>query len=510
MTSNRYTLACFLCVISILGCGKSKTTMGPKPGPAADVTAPVAVQNLTAVVVDTSSIRLTWTAPGDDGTSGSASRYDLRRAGSSATAWDQMTLLAGEPRPAASGQTESFTATGLTPGSAYYFRLKAADEIPNWSAASNLASATTASPSPSPFQWTSDFATDRYPLAVAIGDLNADGRLDIVTANHVSFATGGFGSVSVLLGNGSGTFGARTDYRTPTSPTSVAIADLSSDGIPDVVVPASANPSSVSLIYGNGDGTLQDKRDWLSGDGPSEVAFGDFNRDGKLDIAAGDAGQVAPGDKFTVSILIAYFNPKVLYPTDRQPLGIASGDLNHDGFLDLVTVGYQIPNEFTVFSSAASVLLGRGDGTFTAPTSFSIADYPWAVKLADLNGDGTLDLLSACTSSSSVSVLLGNGDGTFGAHRDFQVREGTGSLCVADFNRDGRIDVATTGSAWISVLLGQGDGTFAPSIDMASASGTPGEGQITTADLNGDGWPDLAVAHNFLDTVGVFLNTGRW
>jgi hypothetical protein len=470
------------------------------------VTAPAVVQNLTAVSVDTSTIRLTWTAPGDDGTSGTPSVYDLRHYQSATTAWDQMTLVSGEPAPGASGQAQTLTVAGLSAGTTYYFRLKAADEVPNWSATSNLASATTASRPVVPFALVGTFATDLYPLDVATGDLNADGRVDIVTANQYSFATAGFGSTSVLLGAGDGTFGAHDDYWTQTNPMGIAIAEVSGDGIPDVIVPAHANPSYVSLLYGNGDGTLQAKLDWACEDRPEGVAVGDFDRDGKLDLATGNDGAVPPGDPYTVTVLLAYWNPKVLYTTGRQPLDIATWDLNGDGALDLVTVGWVPWESSATFGSASSILLGHGNGTFAAPTSIPLADRPAALKLVDLNGDGALDVVSSCTISRSVSVLLGNGDGTFGNHTEFSIREGGGSLAVADFNRDGLIDVAVAVGDWVSVLPGRGDGTFTSPIEVPA----PASRGIATGDFNGDGWPDFATARYFAHEVAVFLNTGQW
>jgi len=186
------------------------------------------------------------------------------------------------------------------------------------------------------------------------------------------------------------------------------------------------------------------------------------------------------------------FNPPQVYETGLYPSCVASGDLNGDGIVDVVTTN---GGDGTV-----SVLLGSGDGTFQ-----SHVDYPTGasamVAIADLNRDGKLDVITS--GDSIVSVLLGNGDGTLQPHVDNVSADGNDYLTVGDFNGDGNPDVALSGD-WVtgSVLLGKGDGTFLP-----RAAVDAGGGPIATADLNGDGILDLATA-GFSPDMSVMLGIG--
>jgi hypothetical protein len=137
-----------------------------------------------------------------------------------------------------------------------------------------------------------DFGTGADPNSVAIGDLNGDGKPDLAVANEPS------NTVSVLLGNGDGTFGAKTDFGTGASPNSVAIGDLNGDGKPDLAV-ANYLANTVSVLLGNGDGTFGAKTDYGTGAGASSVAIGDLNGDGKPDLA------VADYNSNTVSVLLS-------------------------------------------------------------------------------------------------------------------------------------------------------------------------------------------------------------
>ena len=237
-----------------------------------------------------------------------------------------------------------------------------------------------------------DFATGTNPRSVAIGDLNGDGKPDLVVANYVS-------TVSVLLGDGAGGFGAKTDFATGPGPISVAIGDLNGDGKPDLVV-ANTTSNTVSVLLGNGAGGFGAKTDFATGSVPYSVAIGDLNGDGKPDLAVAN-------DSKTVSVLLGDgaggFGARTDLATGGNPLSVAIGDLNGDGKLDLAVADFG--------SNTVLVLLGNGAGGFGAVSGFATGSGPYSVAIGDLNGDGKLDLAVANTFSNTVSVLLNTSGG---------------------------------------------------------------------------------------------------
>jgi hypothetical protein len=328
------------------------------------------------------------------------------------------------------------------------------------------------------------YATAGRSYALAVGDFNGDGKPDLAVANYV------LGTISVLLGNGNGTFQPHVDYATGGYPESVAVGDFNNDGKLDLVV-ANNGSNTVSILLGNGDGTFQPQVEYATGNLPIGVAVADFNRDGKLDLV------VANYDN--INVLLGNgdgtFQPAVNYAAGAHPGSPAVGDFNRDGKLDLV-----VANNST---NTITVLLGNGDGTFRPAVSYSTEPSPTSIAVADFNADDKLDL--AVGAGTGVSVLLGNGDGTFQAHVDY----GTGSrnpcsVAVGDFNGDGRPDlvVADLFSTDVHLLLGNGNGTFgAASTDAAG----PGPSSVAVGDFNGDGSLDVAVADSSSATVSVLL-----
>jgi hypothetical protein len=296
-----------------------------------------------------------------------------------------------------------------------------------------------------------DFATGLYPNALVIRDFNGDGKPDLALAN-------GSGTVSILLGNGDGSFQPHVDY--PVGPASFALAvgDFNGDGKLDLAVANNNSNQSgtVSVLLGNGDGTFQPHVDYPVGMGPYSVAVGDFNRDGKLDLVVANYPFV-----FTVSVLLGNgdgtFQPQVTYPVGRQPISVAVADLNGDGKLDLAVA------DFT--DGFVSVLLGNGDGTFQPSVEYPTGAVPSSIIIGDFNGDGKLDLATSNYAPGGynvppgfINILLGKGDGTFQAPVAFVAGPNPATVAVADFNNDGALDFVTgsvpgPGSPTFSVLL---------------------------------------------------------
>jgi hypothetical protein len=349
-----------------------------------------------------------------------------------------------------------------------------------------------------------NYPTGINPVGIAVGDFNQDGIPDLVVANS------GSDTVSILLGNRDGTFRPSREYSAGDAGTeSVVVGDFNGDGKLDLMVANVGDhqqSGNVGVLLGNGDGTFMPVVVYDAGAAPGFVAVGDFNGDGKLDFAA--SGNLANVD--LVSIFLGKgdgtFVPAVNYPTGvNGPQSVVVADLNGNGRLDLVVTN---PN-----SDSISVLLGRGDGTFQAAGNYLDVDGPFGTASGDFNGDGKLDLVVAnAEAGGTVSVLIGNGDGTFQAPVSYR----TGgyppwSVAVGDFNSDGKLDLIVTGSLGgfvntVSLLLGNGDGTFqAPVPYIVGADPL----SVAVADLNSDGLLDVAVANAHSDNVSVLLNVGR-
>jgi len=227
-------------------------------------------------------------------------------------------------------------------------------------------------------------------------------------------------------------------------------------------------------------------KDYPTGVLPQSVAVADFNKDGKSDFALINNAGGGPGS------LVVYlgkgdgtFAGGIVYPTGAGPDALAAADVNHDGSSDLIAA-----NEF---GSSVSVLLGKGDGTFQPPASYATGGYPHGLALADLNGDGKPDIAVANEGDNDVGILLNSGDGTFGAMKTFATGKEPWSVAAGDFNHDGKIDLALTSykESIVSILLGNGDGTVRKHIDYATGTEPVA---IVTGDFNGDRKIDLAMA----------------
>ena len=334
-------------------------------------------------------------------------------------------------------------------------------------------------------------ANDFYDSqAIATGDFNGDGRLDLAVANQNT------NTVSVLLGDGDGTFQPQVTYAVGQGPDAIVAGDFTGDGHLDLAV-ANYFDNTVSVLLGNGDGTFQPQLTYAVGTGPGGIVAGDFSGDGHLDLATANvhptgyvAGPPGPG---TVSVLLGNghgtFQPQVTYTVGDAPTAIVAGEFSGDGHLDLAVTN--LGSSFGFGAGNVSVLLGNGDGTFQPPVAYTVGTAPQAVVAGDFTGDGRLDLAVANTSGNTVSVLRGNGDGTFQPQVVYPVGLGPGSIVVCDFNGDGHLDLATAnqGSDDVSVLLGTGDGTFVDAGQLATAPhATP-----LVADVNGDGTDDVLV-----------------
>jgi hypothetical protein len=339
----------------------------------------------------------------------------------------------------------------------------------------------------------SPIAAGAYPVSIAVGDFNGDGKLDLAVANQAGK------NLTILLGNGDGTFTpAASSPSTGDGPFSIAVGDFNGDGKLDLAV-ANLSDNTVTILLGNGDGTFTPAAASPStGTAPMAVAVGDFNGDGKLDLAVANSGSN------NVTILLGNgdgtFTPAAASPgTGNGPSGLAVGDFNGDGKLDLAVTNQN--------SNNVTILLGNGDGTFTPAASSPSTGYgPLSIAVGDFNGDGKLDLAVANVTNNDVTVLLGNGDGTFTPTASSPATASLPtSIAVGDFNGEGKLDlaVANFGSNNVTILMGNGDGTFTPGASSPTTGSSPYS--IATGDFNRDGRLDLATSNYSSNNVSVLL-----
>ncbi len=350
-------------------------------------------------------------------------------------------------------------------------------------------------------------------MSILAGDFNGDGKLDLALGTQPSaLADGNSGRLRVLLSRGDGTFApVSSSSALGTSPTAIASGDFNADGKLDLAV-ANFRSNNISILLGKGDGTFAPApaSPLAAGGAPSAVKVCDFNRDGRPDLIFVNSSSnnavvlLGNGD--------GTFAPAPASPLDvgSSALGLALADFDGDGNPDLAVTNLR--------SDTVTIRLGKGDGTFkpASRAPMPVGSHPAVLAPGDFNGDGKADLAIAGYVNDSVSILLGKGDGTFtaapaccGAPKP-QTR--ILAMIAADFNRTGKPDLvlavqngqAGRPAAYVTALMGVGDGTFIAS-DFSLL--VPNDAvSLAASDFNGDGKLDIAAAHNPYAQVSVLLH----
>jgi hypothetical protein len=339
------------------------------------------------------------------------------------------------------------------------------------------------------------YAVGQYPIFVAVADFNNDTNPDLAVANYNS------GTVSVLLGNGDGTFRQAVNYTVGSSPTSIALGDFNGDHNLDLAVGSYGKPV-VHILLGRGDGTFHSPVNYPAGDSVGSVAVGDFNRDGKLDLVVTDSHGVATllgkGD--------GSFRSPIITNYGQLTVTVKVADFNNDGKLDVAAKA----GNLQIGDTRLTVLLGDGTGKFHV----SWSDNPHlainSFVVGGLNADGKVDLVALYNTSVGfgirlIQVLLGNGDGTF--RYGWKQQLGLpGFITRGDFNNDHRTDLAIFGllsTNPLYVFLGNGNGTFQTKQTFTL---TAKPYFMIVQDLNHDGRGDIVLANFSQNTISVLRN----
>jgi hypothetical protein len=355
---------------------------------------------------------------------------------------------------------------------------------------------------------TSSLAVPNMPAAVAAGDVDGDGDLDLVTANSAA------SSITVLRNNGSGTYTIAASTTLPERSTALALGDVDGDGDLDVVASSfgggNGTGTTVSIRLNGGDasgsntGTFSNGSDVTVGNGPYMVALGDVDGDGDLDFVVSLNGTTSNGTAVRVVLNggnatgsnTGVFSNGSSVTVGTSPFAVALGDVDNDGDLDLVTAVTDVSGNGSV-----RVSLNAGTGTYGGGSTVAVLSAA-GLALADVNADGYLDILT----EASVRLNTANGTGTFGGGSDPAPDFG-GYVAAADVDADGDLDMVTgnvNGRSSLSVRLNNGSGTFSGGYDLSLSDQ---KYYITLADVDGDGDVDVVSANpKDAQSVSILLN----
>ena len=347
---------------------------------------------------------------------------------------------------------------------------------------------------PDLFYYFASYKVGKNPTTVSPTDVNQDGFTDLVTTNM------GSNTLSILLGNGDGTFGDQIELNVCKEPRSLAVGTFNSDPFPDVAL-ACSGADEVAVLFGRADGKFQEGTRYPVHRTPIAIAIDDLNGDQALDLVV-----ALRNDKIKIFLGTGTgeFTHGAQYEYGDTPTSVALADLDGDGKIDLaVTNGGPMSN-------AVSIWMGNGNGTFRPPTDYRTGKRPLGVSFADFNHDRVRDLLVINGVKDSFTTFLGIGNGTFQPGHDSGADAGPNFGLAGDFNGDHRTDVAIVNlqSSDLSILFGRDDGTFEyPPRNYRTKPGpfALASFRVTTKDA---GEPGLVTADNGNGSVSIFLHRG--
>ncbi|MEY4526626.1 MAG: hypothetical protein RL768_345 [Nitrospirota bacterium] len=347
---------------------------------------------------------------------------------------------------------------------------------------------------PDLFYYYASYKVGKNPTTVTTGDFNHDTFTDLVTTNISS------NTLSILLGNGDGSFHEQTQIKVCLEPRTLAMADFNHDTHADIVLACSGG-DEIAFLMGRGNGKFEEGPHYPVHRTPVALATGDINGDGHADVVV-----ALRNDK--IKVFLGTGTSEFLHGAQYQygdtPTSVALTDLNGDGKTDMVVTNGG------PMSNAVSIWLGNGDGTFHDPKDYRTGKRPLSVTFADFNNDRNSDLLVINGERDCFTTFLGNGDATFQPGKDSGADAGPIAGITRDFNGDHILDVAIANlqSNDLSILFGKGDGTFQyPPRNYRTKAGPFAMATFWVTSKEAEE-PGLVTADNGDGTVSIFLHRG--
>ncbi|MCP4704760.1 MAG: T9SS type A sorting domain-containing protein, partial [candidate division Zixibacteria bacterium] len=334
-----------------------------------------------------------------------------------------------------------------------------------------------------------------FPYSICAADFDKDGYNDFVVANFIS------DNIYVRLNSGDGTFDSPLEISVDKDPTSVIAADLDGDSYPDLAMVNRLTGTAfgtITVLLNNGDGSFSEQLKDSVHESPFCLTSADFDCDGDIDLAVGHLnGSIATYISILENIGDGTFAEPVKYLYLSSIFSIRADDINSDGAIDLIFADY--------YNDLIGVLPNNGDGSFGSINNTEVDELPNSLYCGDFDIDGDIDLAVVNSGSNNLVILTNNGDGYFPSHSIYSVGRVPSSVYGNDLDGDNDIDLVVTNENTddISVMFNMGDGNFAVPITYPVGDKPA---VIIICDFTGDNIPDLMIANKGSDDISLLVN----